>query len=90
MFTMVKLMSFDVAYHQLALLMQKKRAYQEVFSLLDTLFLCSANPYPFSVITPLPTGEGPAFLFLPSYFTLPTLIKYSAICTAFKAAPLRI
>ena len=51
MFTMVKLMSFDVAYHQLALLMQKKRAYQEVFSLLDTLFLCSANPYPFSVIT---------------------------------------
>ena len=58
MFTMVKLMSFDVAYHQLALLMQKKRAYQEVFSLLDTLFLCSANPYPFSVITPLPTGEG--------------------------------
>ena len=72
MFTMVKLMSFDVAYHQLALLMQKKRAYQEVFSLLDTLFLCSANPYPFSVITPLPTGEGlgegPTFLF---FFFLP-------------------
>ena len=72
MFTMVKLMSFDVAYHQLALLMQKKRAYQEVFSLLDTLFLCFANLYPFSVITPLPTGEGlgegPAFLF---FFFIP-------------------